>query len=104
MTLKVSAPVNVRVLHYDGARLRTLLNGQGETTLCLFVGSFYPDVRDGVFRNGGVSPIDVGVGTPYCVTVRGTKTIINERDGTLSVPLNLDGQIQVAIERADGGE
>ena len=36
----------------------------------------------------------------YQVTVGGTTTTIMEKDGTLSVPLKLDGQVEVAIEKA----
>ncbi len=101
VSLEAAKPLNVRVLHYDGAALKILVNGQGEAVLEMFVGTFYPDVRDGVFTNGGVSPLDVGVGTPYTVTVNGTSTTIIDKDGTLSVPLNLDGQVEVVIEPAE---
>ncbi len=104
VSLEATAPINVRVLRYDGTALRLLLNGHGDATLDAFVGTDYPDWRDGVFTNGGVSPVDVGVGAPYRVTVGGATTTIVEKDGSLLVPMNLDGQVEVSIERADGGE
>ncbi len=104
MTLEASTPVNVRVLQYEDAAFKILLNGQGEATLDVFVGTSYPDWRDGVFPQGGVNPADVGVGAAYRVTAGGASTTIAEIDGTLSVPLTLDGQVEVVIERADGGE
>jgi len=101
VTLEASAPVNVRVLQYDDAAFRVLLNGKGQATLDVFVGTSYPDRRDGVFTDGGVNPADVGVGAAYRVTAGGVRTTIAERDGTLKVPLRLDGQVEVVIERAD---
>jgi len=99
--LEASAPVNVRVLHYDDAALKVLLNGQGKAALEMFVGTFYPDVREGVFTDGSVNPADVGVGAAYRVTVGGKRITIADLDGTLKVPLRLDGQVEVVIERAD---
>ncbi len=104
VSLEATIPVNVRVLRYEGKTLKILLNGKGEATLDMFVGTSYPDWRDGVFTNGGVSPIDVDLGDAYRVIAGGTTTTIEERDGTLSVPLKLDGQVEVLIERADRGE
>jgi len=104
VTLEADTPVNVRVLQYDDAAFRVLLNGKGQATLDVFVGTSYPDRRDGVFTDftdGGVNPADVGVGAAYRVTAGGVRTTIAERDGTLKVPLRLDGQVEVVIERAD---
>ena len=104
VTLEAGAPVNLRVLHYDDPALKIVLNGQGEATLNMFVGSGYPDRRDGVFTDGGVNPADVGVGNDYRVTADGATTTVKEKDGTLFVPLNLNGQVEVVIERADKRE
>ena len=104
VTLEASAPVNARVLHYDDTSLKILLNGQGEATLNMFVGTFYPDKRDKVFTDGGVNPADIGFGAPYSVTIGGASTTIKEIDGLLSVPLKLDGQVEVVIEQAHKAE
>jgi hypothetical protein len=63
----------------------------------MFVGSFYPDVRDGVFIHGGINPLDVGVGAPYRVTVGGSTSTVMDKNGMLYVPLHLDGQVEVAV-------
>ncbi len=102
--LETSTPVNARILEYGDTSLKILLNGQGEATLEMFVGTLYPDVRDGVFTDGGVNPGDVGVGTPYRVSVDGTSTTIMDKDGTLFVPLTLDGQVEILIEPRDREE
>ena len=102
-TLETAAPANVRILEYDDEMLRAVLNGQSEATLRLFVGSLYPDVRDGVFIDGGVNPADVGVGTSYRVTVGDRATTLVDQDGLLKIQLSLNGQVALAIERADEG-
>jgi len=104
VSLTTDTPVNLRVLRYEGNSLTVRMNGRGQATLDLFVGTFYPDVRDGVFTDGGVNPADVGVGTPYRVTVGGVSTTIADRNGTLIVPLKLDGEVEIIIKPAQGGE
>ncbi len=91
VTLEASTPVNVRVLQYDhrddNLALKILLNGQGEATLDVFVGRKYLPGSD-----------------TYRVTTGGETSTITEEDGTLTVPLKLDGQVEVVIERADAGK
>jgi len=95
--LETASAVNARILDYDVKSLKILLNGSGEATLKMFVGSFYPDVRDGVFHDGSINPLDVGVGAPYRVTVGGSTSTIMDKNGMLYVPLYLDGQVEVAV-------
>ena len=81
--LEAGGPANVRILRYDDVASELLVNGQGEGMLRMFVGAgYFPP------------------GDAYQVTVGGTTTTIMEKDGTLSVPLKLDGQVEVAIEKA----
>ena len=88
--LETSTPVNVRVLQHEDTVFKALLNGKGEATLEIFVGSPWPNWRNP---------------PGYRVTVGGATTTIKEKkDGTLSVPLNLDGRIEVIIEPADSGK
>jgi hypothetical protein len=101
VTLEAATPVNARVLHHDSAATKILLNGQGEARLNIFVGSDYPDWRAGVFTDGGVSPLDVGYGALYRVTIGGAQKTIKECDGTLTVPLQLAGEVEVSVERAE---
>lgn len=96
-----TSPVNARVLNYDETSLNILLNGQGAATIDMFVGTFYPDIRDGLFTDGGVNPADINHGAPYDVTINGQTITVTEIDGTLSVPLQLDSQAEVHIARAD---
>ena len=90
ISLEANASVNVRVLQYDYPNdklaFKVLLNGQGEATLVAFVGRKYFPGRN-----------------LYRIMTGGETTTITERDGTLSVPLELDGQLEVTIERADRG-
>jgi len=98
VTLASNAPVNVLVRAYDGNSLALEMHGQGDVTLNMFVGTDYQDWREGVFTDGGVNPADVGAGRKYRVTV-GDKTMdVQERDGTLLVPLQLNGQTSVTIQ------
>ena len=96
--LEPDQPVNVRVLHYDSARLRMLLNGKGAAALEMFVGTGYPDKRDGLFTDGGVNPADIGAGAAYRVSVGGTPVEVKELDGILTIPLALDGPVDLVIE------
>ena len=101
--LQAAEPVNARVSGYDGTSLTLLLNGRGNAVLEMFVGSSYFDKRETGITDGGINPADIGLGLPYSVQVADTSTTIKELDGTLLVPLKLDGQVEVAIERADRG-
>ncbi len=87
VTLEASAPVNLRVLEFDDqqgdVQVKILLHGQGEATLDVFVGgSYFPGNNN------------------YRVTIGGQTTTIAEDDGTLKIPLSLDGQVEVVIESA----
>jgi len=101
VSIETDSPVNARVSRYDGSTLHILLNGRGKTLLRMFVGTTYPDVREGVFVNGSVNPADVGAGTPYRVAVNGTSMTIIDKDGTLYIPLNLNGRVEVVIQPAE---
>jgi hypothetical protein len=94
-------PVNVSVQDYKVKQIRMLLNGDGEVTLSMFVGTDYPDRREGVFTNGGVARIDVGVADDYRITINGNTTAVKERDAVLSVPLKLNGQTALTIAPAE---
>ena len=97
--LEAAGPVNARVTAYDHSSLAVELHGQGEAALQMFVATTYPDKRDGVYTDGGMNPGVVGVGTPYRVTVDGETRVIEERDGLLSIPLALEGAVEVKVER-----
>ena len=97
--LSADSAVNVVVRHYDADRLDAIFNGSGAASLELVVGTSYPDRRDGVLTNGGMNPAVVGVGNPYRITIGSVATTIEERDGLLTVPLELDGQVAVSIRR-----
>jgi len=101
VSLASSAPVNVRVLKYDGDSLRLLLNGQGNAMLEMFVGSSYFDKRETGITDGGINPADIDYGALYRVTIGGADKTFKEIDGLLSVPLNLDGQVEVVIKRSN---
>lgn len=98
-TLDSAQQVNVLVSHYDDSKKVLLLNGNGDATLQLFVGTDYPDKRDGVLTDGGTNPGVAGVGAGYKVTINGDSKSIDERDGTLSIPMKLQGETRVSIER-----
>ena len=84
--LESNSPVNVRVLKYDVDEGLTIhLNGQGDATLAMFVGSPYPNWRDP---------------PKHRVTVEGVTTKMADHEGLLSVPLELNGHVEVVIERA----
>lgn len=91
--------INLVVRGYDGTNFRMTLNGHGDALLSAFVGTAYPDKRDGVLTDGGINPGVVGVGTPMRVTIGSDSRIIEERDGTLSIPLKLNGQTELVVER-----
>ena len=96
-TLEVEGPVNARIVAYDGTGIHLALNGQGSATLRLFVGTRYPDKREGVFTGGGINPAQIGVGAPYSVNVGGKVQQIEERDGTLTVPVQLAGRTELLV-------
>ena len=97
--IQSASPVNARVASYkDGNNLSLLLSGNGDATLDLFVGTSYPDKRDGVLTDGGINPGVKGVGDPYRVTIGDQAQVIEERDGTLLVPLKLNGQTEILIQ------
>ena len=91
VTLEASTPVNLRVLQYeyvdDSLVLTILLNGQGEATLDVFVGRKYFPGSD-----------------RYRVTTGAETTTVAEEDGSLRVPLRLQGQVQVTVEPANAGQ
>ena len=91
-------PVNARVMSYDGSRMEIELNGAGTASLGIFVGTRYPDRRDGVYTDGGMNPSVVGVGDRYRVQIHGTESVIEEIDGLLTVPLQLDGMLNMRID------
>ena len=96
-SLEADRPVNVRVLRFDDELKQMLLSGHGPATLQVFVGTAYHDRREGIFTNGGVNPLLEDYGDPYLVTIGDQTTSIEERDGLLTVPLNLAGQVTVEI-------
>jgi len=97
-SLEADQPINVRVLRFDADLKQMLLSGNGPATLKLFVGTRYHDRREGIFTNGGVNPAVEDYGGPYQITVDGKTTKLEERDGLLTVPLQLDGQVTVEIK------
>jgi len=96
-SLEADAPVNVRVLKFDDDVKDMLISGNGPATLKVFVGTIYHDRREGVFTNGGVNPKQEDYGDSYQVTINGRREVIEERDGLLTVPLQLEGQVAIAI-------
>ena len=84
--LETGAPVNSRVIRYDAGSFRILLNGRGQVVL---------RVRSGAFP--------VKARAAYRVAAGGAMTVIAEKDATLSIPLRLEGLVEVVIARADGG-
>ncbi len=97
--LEHDGAVNVCVLHYDHDALSILVNGRGRVVLDMFVGTSYPDKRDGVLTDGGMNPRDIGVGAPFRVGIGAETTTIEERDGSLAIPLDLTGPVRVTVER-----
>ena len=85
VTLDTVDPVNLQVLRYDNQEgelnFKIRLNGHAEAMLDVFVGGKYFPGSD-----------------TYRVTTGNQTTTIAENDGTLSIPLNLNGQIEVAVE------
>lgn len=101
-SLEAGAPVNVRILHFDDDLKTMLVSGHTTANLKIFVGTEYHDRREGIFTNGGVNPLVEDYGAPYRITI-GDKTItIEERDGLLTVPLTLNGQVSVSVRPGDG--
>jgi len=81
VVLETEAPVNARVVRYDADELRLLLNGRGAGIL---------RVRPGLFA--------VKEGASYRVAVGDATRTVAEENGALSVPLNLNGQVEVVVE------
>ena len=91
MTLDTTSPVNIRVLAYDDTSLHLLMHGQGQVELSMFVGATYQR------KNNAPSHRLPGSGANYRVTANGQADMIMDRDGIVTVPLTLDGQIEVEI-------
>jgi hypothetical protein len=89
------------VLDYEDDALHLLLNGHGKATLEMFVGTFYPDIRDGLFVDGGVNPADINHGMSFSIVANGKGSIVKESDGTLAVPVDLNGQVELVIQAVD---
>jgi len=85
--LETDAPVNTRVLRYDAAGFRILLNGRGQVVLRVKTGEFAVKT-DAACR----------------VTVNGASRTIAEAGGALSVPLKLDGLVEIIIDPAGKAE
>ena len=68
----------------------------------MFVGTFYTDIREGVFADGGVTPADINHGMSFSVVANGNRSTIKEIDGMLSVPVDLNGHVELVIQAADG--
>ena len=101
VVITAESPVNVRVLDYEDDTLHILLNGHGKATLEMFVGTFYPDIRDGLFVDGGVNPADINYGMSFSIVANGKRSIVKESDGTLAVPVDLNGQVELVIQAVD---
>ncbi len=83
-TIEASTPVNVQVLQHDDTALKMFINGQGEAALKMSV--------------------DVAKGAAYRISIGRATTTIAEKNGTLIVPLKLDGEVEVVIKRANNGK
>jgi len=79
-TLETTAPVNVRVLRYDAGGLHMFLNGRGRILLRLEAGTF---------------PLKPGA--VYQVQADGTRDVTTDAGGVLSVPIELEGLVEVTI-------
>ena len=104
--LESTDPVNVLVQWHKDDSLKIILNGQGLAELSMFVGTaYYLEKRDGksghsqgVGWGHAVGGFSVpGAGAAYHVTVANQLHIIHEIDGILTVPLTLNGQVEVNI-------
>ena len=80
ITLASPKPVNVNLRQYDGKAIRIALNGRGEITVRVETGNF-----------------PVKPGAAYKVTTERTRRITAGKDGTLSIPLTLDGPATLKI-------
>ncbi len=116
--LQANTPMNVRVLQYDDAATMILIHGRGEATLEMFVGTSAPDWRKLMLASGGTKWINVGVAPAYSVSVSSANMTKEQtarkldfhplrpaqfrarKDGMLSVPLLLSGQVEVVIKRS----
>jgi len=95
-----AAPVNARIAEYDGDNMELVVNGAGDATLNFFVGTSYPDKRDGKFPDGGLNPSVAQLGDAFEVTVGDTVTTLEERDGLLAIPVKLSGQTAIRVRKA----
>lgn len=93
--LDSASPVNVRVLDYGDTSLHLLASGEGQVELSMFVGAVYQR------KKGAKSHRLPGIGADYAVTVNGETAVAVERDGLLTVPLELDGRTEVEIRPAE---
>ena len=82
ITLKTGAPVNVLVRQYAGQGIKMLLNGKGKATL---------QIRTGTFE---IKPAAI-----YRIKGAAADQVKADATGTLSVPLTLDGQVEVQIRK-----
>lgn len=92
--MESTSPVNVRVLAYDDTSLHLLVHGQGQAELSMFVGATYQR------KKGASSHRLPGIGADYVVTINDQTTMVSERDGIVTVPLELGGQSKVEIRPA----
>ena len=83
VTIRFRRPINLIAQQYDEKAMQILLNGKGTIQVI---------VRDGDFP---VKP-----GAAYRVTTSREQTITASRDGILSFPLRLEGQMKLRIERS----
>jgi len=79
--LEVSQAVNTRIIRYDADGLHMLLSASGKATLQL---------HDGAMR--------VSNNQTYQVAVNGTKQTVVAKDATLSISLNLSGEVDLLIK------
>jgi hypothetical protein len=98
VSLKSKTPANVCVLAYEQTTLRLLVHGHGRAELSMFVGTAYGPKRD------APSHRLPGIGAEYLVRLDATMDRVTARGGVVTVPLELDGQVDLEIRPATGGE
>lgn len=84
VVLTTDATVNARVLSYDATGLRVSFHGKGKARLELKPSSRSP-----------------AAGRTYRATIAGKPTKIQQKDGSLFIPLKLDGPVETVIERVE---
>ena len=82
VTLAATAPVNVNVRSYDATAVRLVLNGQGAADLRVTSGEF-----------------PIAEGATYCIQTDGSTSLKIPSDGSLVVPLRLDGPVTLIVGR-----